>query len=51
MFFKLLFAVRMTHVTSFALPIHSNQHSQHPENSKNHKLGNKTEGDAEDSTV
>ena len=34
-----------------ALPLRSNQHSQHPKNYKNQKLGNKMEGDADDSTV
>ena len=47
----MLFAMRVTHVIPCALPIHSNQYSWHPKNYKNQKLGNKMEGDTEDSTA
>ena len=43
--------MRVTRVRPFALPIHGNQHSQHPKNYKNQKLGNKMEVSTEDSTV
>ena len=47
----MLFTLPVTHVTLCALPIHDNQHSQHPKIYKNQKLRNKMEGDTEDSTV
>ena len=35
----MLFVIRVTYVTPFALPIHGNQHSQHPKNyiNQNHE--------------
>ena len=48
MFFKMLFAMRVSHVTPFTLPIYGNQHSQHPKNCKIQKLRNKMEGDKGD---
>ena len=47
----MLFAMSVTHVTPYAVPIHGNQHSQHPTTYKNQKLGNRIEGDTEDSTI
>ena len=41
--------MRVTHVMLYL--IHGNQHSQHPKNYENQKLGNKIEDDTEDSTV
>ena len=43
--------MRVTHVTSCAVPIHGNQHSQQPKNYENQKRENKMEGDTEDATV
>ena len=37
----MLFAMYVAHVTPCALPIHANQHSQHPKKYENQKLGNK----------
>ena len=51
MFFKMLFAMPLTHVTPCVLAIHGNQHSEHLRNYKNQKLGNKMAGDTEDLTV
>ena len=50
MFFNVLFAMRVTHVTHCVLPIHGNQHS-HLRNCKNQKLGSRMEGDTEDLIV
>ena len=43
--------MRVTHVTPCDLPNSVNQHSQRLKNYNNNKLGNKIEGDTEDSTV
>ena len=51
LFFKMLFAIRVNHVTPCVLPIRGNQHSQHQKNYRNLKLGNKTEGNTGESTV
>ena len=51
MFFKMLFAMRVTHVTPCALPVHGKQHWQHPKNYKHQKLRNNMKGDTEHSTV
>ena len=51
MFSKMLILMGATHVVPCALPIHVNQHSQHPQNFKSQKHKIKMVDDAEDSTV
>ena len=41
----------ITFICYFEYVIHGNQHSQHSKNYKNQELGNKMEGDTEDSTA
>ena len=58
MFFKMVLAMRVTHVTPCAFFVHGNQHLQHPSIKlqksviqKHWIRWNKMEGDTEDSTV